>query len=54
MFYIGLDLGTSALKGLLVDECGKIVREACAEYPVCYPRDGWSEQDPEHWLKETI
>lgn len=54
MFYIGLDLGTSALKGLLVDECGKIVREACAEYPVCYPRDGWSEQDPEHWLKAAV
>lgn len=51
MLYIGLDLGTSGMKGLLVDEGGTIVREAGAEYPVCYPHDGWSEQDPADWLK---
>lgn len=48
-YYIGLDLGTSGLKGLLVDENGAVVREANAEYPVSYPCDGWSEQNPEDW-----
>ncbi len=50
MYYIGLDLGTSGLKGLLVDRFGKIIKESSAEYPVCYPQDGWSEQDPSDWL----
>lgn len=48
--YIGLDLGTSALKGLLVAENGKIIKQATAEYPVYYPQNGWSEQDPADWL----
>lgn len=49
MYYIGLDLGTSGLKGLLVSEKGEIVREGSAGYPVCYPKSGWSEQNPEDW-----
>ena len=51
MFYIGLDLGTSGLKGLLVDGKGNIIKEESASYPVYYPQDGWSEQNPEDWLK---
>ncbi len=49
-YYIGIDLGTSALKGLLVAADGKIVREASESYPVYNPRDGWSEQNPDDWL----
>ena len=48
--YIGLDLGTSALKGLLVAENGKIIKQATEEYPICYPQNGWSEQNPDDWL----
>lgn len=51
MYYIGLDLGTSALKGLLVNENGEIEREATESYPVYYPKDGWCEQNPEDWLR---
>lgn len=51
MYYIGLDLGTSGLKGLLVDNNGKILKEESASYPVSYPQSGWSEQSPEDWLK---
>ena len=51
MLYIGLDLGTSGLKGLLVDRNGKILKEESASYPVSYPQSGWSEQNPEDWLK---
>lgn len=50
MLYIGLDLGTGGLKGLLVSENGKIIKEESASYPVCYPQSGWSEQNPEDWL----
>lgn len=50
MYYIGLDLGTSGLKGLLVDKNGKIIKEESASYTVSYPKSGWSEQNPEDWL----
>ncbi len=53
MYYIGLDLGTSSLKGLLVSSDGKILREAHAGYQMLYPKSGWSEQDPADWLNAT-
>ena len=49
MLYIGIDLGTSATKVLLVDEAGKILNSISKEYPVIYPNSGWSEQNPEEW-----
>ncbi|MGM9653063.1 MAG: xylulokinase [Eubacteriales bacterium] len=48
-YYIGADLGTSALKLLLVSESGEIVRSVSRTYPVAYPQPGWSEQRPEDW-----
>jgi len=49
LLYIGIDLGTSATKFLLVDEAGKILNSISKEYPVIYPKSGWSEQDPNEW-----
>lgn len=49
MLYIGIDLGTSAVKLLLVDEKGEIKNTVSKEYPVFYPHPGWSEQNPEDW-----
>jgi xylulokinase len=49
MYYIGIDLGTSAVKLLLVDENGKIWNEVSREYPLSFPHPGWSEQKPEDW-----
>ncbi len=49
--YIGIDLGTSSLKGLLVNEEGEILRTASSDYEVYYPENGWSEQDPADWVK---
>lgn len=49
MFFIGIDLGTSAVKLLLVDEKGGIAKETSREYPVYYPQTGWSEQNPADW-----
>lgn len=48
-YYIGADLGTSALKLLLVGEDGTILRSLSESYPIAYPNPGWSEQDPENW-----
>ncbi len=50
MLYIGIDLGTSAVKILLVNDSGNIVNEVSKEYPVYYPRSGWSEQNPSDWI----
>lgn len=54
MLYIGIDLGTSAVKLLLVDEKGTIHAEVSKEYPVFYPQPGWSEQKPEDWRRAVI
>ena len=51
MSYIGIDLGTSACKLLLVDETGQVLRTVTKEYPLSFPHPGWSEQDPEAWWR---
>jgi xylulokinase len=48
--YVGLDLGTSGLKGVLIGEDQTILAEATAPLVVTRPHDGWSEQDPAAWL----
>ena len=48
-YYIGIDLGTSAVKLLLVDETGTILNTVSREYPLYFPHPGWSEQDPADW-----
>lgn len=49
MLYIGVDLGTSSVKLLLMDEKGDIKSIAVREYPLYFPKPGWSEQNPEDW-----
>jgi xylulokinase len=46
---IGLDVGTSSLKGVAVDERGTLLGEAQRSYPLLTPQPGWAEQDPELW-----
>ena len=48
-YYIGVDLGTSSVKLLLVDEAGRILNSASREYPLLFPHPGWSEQEPACW-----
>lgn len=50
MTYIGLDLGTSGVKGLLIDDDQAVLAEAVAPLSVARPHDGWSEQDPADWI----
>ena len=52
--YIGVDLGTSAVKLLLMDETGKIHNIVSKEYPISFPHPGWSEQNPEDWFAESM
>ena len=49
MYYIGIDLGTSAVKLLLMDETGSITNIVSREYPIAFPHPGWSEQAPADW-----
>lgn len=49
MFYIGIDLGTSSTKLLLMDEKGQIQKTITKTYSICFPHPGWSEQDPADW-----
>ena len=50
MYYIGIDLGTSAVKLLLMKSGGEIVKTVSESYPVSFPQTGWSEQNPEDWF----
>ena len=54
MYYIGVDLGTSSVKLLLMDEVGNICNTVSREYPLYFPHPGWSEQNPSDWFEETM
>lgn len=54
MYYIGIDLGTSAVKLLLMDSDGNILNVVSKEYPLFFPHPGWSEQHPEDWYEKSI
>ena len=53
-YMIGIDVGTSGVKTLVVSETGEIVAQATAEYPLYHPKVGWAEQDPEDWWEGTL
>ncbi len=54
MYYLGIDLGTSSVKLLLSDEKGSIIKTAVRDYPLIFPREGWSEQNPSDWVEGTL
>lgn len=54
MLFIGVDLGTSAVKLLLMDETGKILKIKSKEYGLSFLHPGWSEQDPQEWYTQSI
>ena len=54
MYYIGIDLGTSAVKLLLMQEDGTVVKSVSRDYPLYFPKPAWSEQNPEDWWQATI
>lgn len=50
---LGIDIGTSAVKVLVVSETGEILAQASRTYPLSQPFDGWSEQNPDEWWAAT-
>jgi xylulokinase len=50
---VGLDVGTSGVKGVAIDDDGGVLATATEEYPLSTPRPGWSEQEPEHWWQAS-
>ena len=54
MYYIGIDLGTSSVKLLLMDELGAIHQQVTREYPLEFPHPGWSQQAPEDWKDAVL
>ncbi len=51
-YILGVDLGTSSVKTILIDSEGKIIGSASSEYPTDYPQPGWAEQNPENWYSD--
>ena len=54
MNYIGIDLGTSSVKIVLMDTAGHIIANVSKSYPIDYPKAGWSEQNPYDWYDACI
>ena len=51
---IGIDLGTSSVKIVLMDTAGHIIANVSKSYPIDYPKAGWSEQNPYDWYDACI
>lgn len=54
MIFLGIDLGTSSVKVLAMDDNNQIIGDVSKEYPVYYPKEKWAEQDPADWWKQTV
>lgn len=53
-YLLGIDIGTSGTKALLIDESGRVLASATEEYPLLTPRPGWAEQHPQDWWRATV
>ncbi|MGY0691433.1 xylulokinase [Virgibacillus sp. FSP13] len=53
-YVIGIDLGTSAVKILLVNQNGEVTQEVSKDYPLIQDKTGYSEQDPNVWVNQTV
>lgn len=54
MYFIGIDLGTTSIKIIAIDQSGNIVKSINKEYPILFPKPLWSEQNPDDWWKQTV
>ncbi len=52
--FLGIDIGTSATKTVLINPKGQILSEASSGYPLYHPKPLWSEQDPDDWWRATV
>ncbi|HYE69213.1 MAG TPA: xylulokinase, partial [Anaerovoracaceae bacterium] len=54
MYFIGIDIGTTSVKLLAIDDLGSVVQSAVRDYPITFPKALWSEQNPEDWWSRSI
>ena len=54
MIFIGIDLGTSSVKTIALNQEGQVIGEVSKDYPVHYYNENWAEQNPEDWWQETL
>jgi len=52
--FLGIDVGTTGVKAVLVDAQGRVLASATHDYPLLVPRPGWTEQDPYAWWEATV
>jgi xylulokinase len=52
-YFLGIDVGTTGCKAILVDENGELIAKGVEEYPLYTPRPNWAEQDPSDWWQGT-
>jgi xylulokinase len=53
-YLIGIDVGTTGTKTILIEETGKVVASATEEYPLSTPKPNWAEQNPEDWWQAAV
>jgi len=53
VYLMGIDVGTTGAKALLINEAGEVVASAITEYPMYTPHPQWAEQDPEDWSEAS-
>ncbi len=53
-YLIGIDLGTSSAKTVIIDQCGQLITWAGEEYGISSPQTDWAEQDPEIWISAVL
>jgi xylulokinase len=53
-YLLGLDIGTTATKTILIDENGEILASSSKEYPLIHPQPGWAEQNPRDWYDASV
>lgn len=54
MYFIGVDIGTTSVKIVAIDETGEIIKSISKNYPIFFPKPLWSEQHPEDWWNQSI
>lgn len=54
MYFLGVDLGTSSVKVLVMNHDGKIIKEVTKHYPLTFPKPLWAEQNPQDWLEQSL
>ena len=54
MHFVGIDIGTTSVKLIVIDEKGNVIKPIWKEYPIYFPKPLWSEQNPEDWWSQTV